>query len=274
MLSTRIAGLDRAPLRAELAPIAARHGLDPNAAGLLDDFAKMRTVFEATRDGGFFRIRWAITNREPSSKEIWKAWSRPDFGGVALGPATATAECDEISSLTAFFAQRLGVGSVGLFYPTWNHTIVAWEPKKADGTHARILFPTTQIFLGCDDAIDHTTFSEKAQKHVFPYGPKDVAPKTKVPAATAAFLLEQIDHYAGASTDVLALIRLHRARRLSSSVNQCTDTRRALATALEKSLSCADEIALQHYWTDELGHALGADTAILEGLAEDDPLVR
>jgi hypothetical protein len=286
MLSARIAELDRTALRAELAPIAARHGLDPEAPGLLDDFVKIRTVFEATRDGGFFRLRWAITDREPSSKEIWKAWSRPDFAALALGPATATAECDEISSLTAFLAVRLDVGGVGLFYPTWNHTIVAWEPraKKADGTHARILLPTTQIFLDCDDAIDHTTFSEKAQSHIFPYGVNDVAPRTKLPAGTAAFLLEQVDVYAPASTNVLALIRLHRARRLSSSVDRCADTRRALATSLAGHLSCSDEIALRLYWTDELGQSLGpeaqaptcpacaSDNSILERLAEHEPL--
>jgi len=269
-LQVRIDAIDDDGVRAELAPIAARHLLDPNDANLLRDYKRLRTLFEATRDGGLWRIRWAITNEWPSSKLIWKRWTSTGFGASALSSPTATAECDEISSLTSFLAGRLGVKQVGLFYPTWNHTIVAWEPtiKTTTGKPARILLPTTQVFLGCDDAIDVTSFSPKAQKNVYAYVAADVSDAATIPAETAAFLLGQIDRYASASRDVLALIRLHRALRLDSSVGTCAKTRRTLSDASATKLRCEDEEALRHYWTTELRREPEDDPRrILEQLA-------
>jgi len=170
-LASRIDALDPAMIEAELAAVAAGHALDGKDPRLVRDFARLRTIFEATRDGGFWRLRWAITNQEPSSKRIWSQWSK---GGLAtFEDPSATAECDEISALTSFLARKLGVDRVGLFYPTWNHTIVAWEPppggKSTPKRAPRVLLPTTQIFLECTDAIDVTSFSETAQKTVYPY---------------------------------------------------------------------------------------------------------
>jgi hypothetical protein len=261
-LAARIDALDPAPLDAELAPIAARHGLDAASPHLRRDFARLRTLFEATRDGGFWRLRWAITNEEPSSKRIWSQWATNDLSDMS--DPSATAECDELSALTAFLAHELDVERVGLYWPTWNHTIVAWEPK---GTTARVLVPTTQIFLECDDGIDATTFSGTAQKKVYPYAAKDVSGEKELSAQTATFLLAQIDRYAPASRDVLALIRLHRAHRLKSSVGRCEERRAELAEELEGHLSCADRDALLHYWTSELGEDVADPAVIVRALA-------
>lgn len=270
-LGERIDALDPGPLAAELAPIAARHSLDLDSAALRRDFARLRTVFEATRDGGFWRLRWAITNEWPSSKLIWQQWERSAKTDLSTLPGgSATAECDELSALTSFLAGRLGVGHVGLFYPTWNHTIVAWEPEHGalEKKAPRLLLPTSQIFLGCDDAIDVTSFSATAQKQVYAYTPKDVAGTTALSPQLATFLLAQVDRYAGASRDVLALIRLHRALGLDSSVGECRARRAALAKTLAGALTCADEAALAHYWTEELNQPVAEPTAILRSLAD------
>jgi hypothetical protein len=272
-LAARIDALDPAPIEAELAPIAARHGLDAASPQLLRDFTRLRTLFEATRDGGFWRLRWAITNEQPSSKLIWEQWAKGS--PTKLEGPSATAECDEISALTSFLARKLEVDRVGLFYPTWNHTIVAWEPlppsKKKDVVSPRILLPTTQIFLECDDAIDVTSFSATAQKNVYAYTPKDLSGDHLLSAETASFLLAQIDRYARASRDVLALIRLHRARRLDSSVGACAAFRAKLAASLETELACADEDALTRYWMDELHQPSIEPRAILRALDEAKP---
>lgn len=255
------------PLDVELGALAAHHALDATAVDLTRDHRRLRALFEATRDGGFFRLRWAITNQEPSSARIWAQWAQAKTGAsLATGPASATAECDEISALTAFLAGRVGVERVGLFYPSWNHTIVAWQPPTAKkGT--RVLLPTTQVFLGCDDGFDAADFDPKAQAHVWAYGPKDVAPHATVPASTVAFLLGQIDRWVPATSDLLALVRLDRARRLKSSVARCAHQRVVLAGRLERNHTCADEAALAHYWTEELGQPAAPFAEILRALA-------
>ena len=259
--------IDRAspPLAAELAALAARHGLDATDANLARDHRRLRALFEATRDGGFFRLRWAITNQEPSSQRIWAEWAKS--AALGAGPASATAECDEISALTSFLAGSVGVKPVGLFYPTWNHTIVAWQPPGATVKGTRVLLPTTQVFLGCDDGFDAADFDPKAQKHVWAYTPKDVAPHAMVPQRTVAFLLGQIDRWVPASTDLLALVRLDRARRLHSSVAPCKHERAVLAGRLARNRTCADEAALAHYWTEELGEAPAPFEEALRALA-------
>jgi hypothetical protein len=225
------------------------------------DYARVRTLFELTRDGGPWRLRWAITDRDPTARFVWDAWrTRPP--AVLATAASATAECDEISALFAGLARRLGVRGVGLFWPTSNHTIAAWELAPGQ----RIMIPTTQIFQACDATFDETTFSPTKQKTVFEFPAADVPDTFTMPRALASFLLAQVAQYAGASLDVLAVVRLHRALRLGSSVpGTCTGHVTAEARRLRgAALSQGDRRALAHYGAAELGLAGASAEDVLE----------
>jgi hypothetical protein len=241
-----------AGLSAEYDAVRQKHGIDElRVPSLRADFVRARILFEATRDGGLFRLKWAVTDQEPGSRRIWETWRRKT---AFFGPPTAIAECDEISGLYAFLAKRAGVRAVGLFYPTVNHTIAAWEPLglgKPDPRH-RILIPTTQIFLSCDAGFDTTTFDPRAQR-VWEYPLHDVNDNTAISDELAGFLLGQIDAYGASSPDLLALLRLDRAVRFGSSTGPCTQTRLSLVEALRtRDLSTADRAALEHYAHHEM----------------------
>jgi hypothetical protein len=251
-----------AALSAEYASVRQKHGIDEvRVPSLFRDFVRARVLFEATRDGGLFRLKWAVTDQEPGSRRIWQIWR---VKTAFFGPPTAVAECDEISGLYAFLAKRVGVRAVGLFYPTYNHTIAAWEPLglgKPNPSH-RILIPTTQIFLSCEAGFDQTSFDPRTQR-VWEYPLRDVRDDTVLPDELVAFLLGQIDAYGGASPDLLALMRLDRAVRFGSSTGPCTDTRLSLAHALRaQGLSTADRVALEHYARRELEAELRSDAAL------------
>ena len=225
------------------------HHLEATAARMRD-YVRIRTVFEMTRDGGPWRLRWAITNQEPSAKMIWSEWrSHPPM--TASASPSATAECDEISALFAGLSRRVGVRGVGLFWPTRDHTIAAWEPAPG----VRVLVPTTQIYSSCEDTFDRSSFSPTVQKRVFELSPDDVPAATPIPRALAVFLLDQVTHYAGASLDVLAMLRLHRALALASSVKaSCLEGVTHTAKRLHRtSLSARDRAALVRYGVTELG---------------------
>lgn len=242
----RVDAIPLDPLRAEYQLLARKHGMDPASDALLRDYVRVRTVFEATRDGGYFGVRWAITNQEPSSKLLWAAWQKAP--PVSLAAPSCTAECDEISAMTALLGRALGVRRLGLYWPTWNHTIVAWEPQ---GTKARVLVPTTQIFQGCAAGIGSTSFSATVQRTVFEYGAREMQDAQPVPAAD--FLLAELDVYADASSAMLALIRLHRGARYGSSFSDCRQEQAALVDRLRAApLSVADHRALAHYANTEL----------------------
>jgi len=252
----RVDAIPLDPLRAEYQVLARKHGMDPASDALLRDYVRVRTVFEATRDGGYFGVRWAITNQEPSSKLLWAAWQKAP--PVSLAAPSCTAECDEISAMTALLGRALGVRRLGLYWPTWNHTIVAWEPQ---GTKARVLVPTTQIFQGCAAGIGTTSFSATAQRTVFEYGARDMQDAQPVPAAT--FLLAELDVYADASSAMLALIRLHRGARYGSSFSDCRQEQAALVDRLRAApLSLADHRALAHYANVEMRAGV-ADAGLL-----------
>lgn len=229
----------------------ARHHLEPTPRRTRD-YVVMRTLFELARDGGPWRLRWAVTNKDPSGKDVWKAWAASP-PAERSEQASATAECDELSAVQAGLARRLGVRQVGLFWPTWNHTITAWEPAPG----LRVLVPTSQIFQGCDATFDATTFDAGVQKTVFEFPAADVPDRFLVPARLADFLLGQTTHYAGASLDVLAALRAHRAVRLASSVPASCLAKGAIAST--RALGAEDTRALVRYGVTELG--LTAPTA-------------
>jgi hypothetical protein len=266
-LGQQLDALDTGALSAAFSAFAAQHGADANSPMLRRDFMRLWAMFEATRDGGWWRLRWQVTDQEPSSVQIWKAWNRSPPAQSFATPS-AVAECDEITALFSVTARRLGVRGVGLFYPTWNHVIAGWAPEGLDQTKRGnvVLIPTTQIFLGCQDTFDQTSFKPPKQVYEFPrYDVKDNAP---MPAPLAAFLLEQVRAYGEASPRLLALIRTKRAELLESSLGNCSAYRRQLRGELASSLSCADRRALRHLASRELGRPELSEADVLAYLAE------
>jgi hypothetical protein len=265
-LSQQIAGLDPSAIRPEYLELARRRGWDPNTDGLFEDYVRVRTLFEATRDGGYWRLRWAITDREPSSSQIWRTW-REEPVLEAFGHPSAAAECDELSALFALLARRVGVRSVGLFYPTWNHTIAAWAPHQLPRGKSRlVLVPTTQIFLGCADGLDTTSFRTTLTS-IGEYPRWDLRDTTRIPSSVARFLLEEVRIYGGASPGLQALLRARRALAFGSSMGACREYRVGLAKTLESRLSCADRAALGHFARRELRRPSARADQLLEMLA-------
>lgn len=265
-LSAQIALLDTAALRSGFEAFATQHAVDASSPALFGDFTKLWVVFEATRDGGWWRLRWDVTDQEPSSVKIWKAWFRTPPPEQSFAAASAVAECDEITALFSVTARRLGVRGVGLFYPTWNHVIAGWSPQAFAEQSVKdvVLIPTTQIFQGCPSTFDRTTFKPPRQVYEFPR--VDIKDDVEMPAALATFLLEQVRAYGEATPALLALIRAKRADLLQSSLGDCSGYRRDLVSELRVSLSCADKSALRHLATRELGRPGWSDDETLSFL--------
>jgi hypothetical protein len=169
------------------------------------DFVLIRLLFEATRDAGFWNVHWQITNQPPNSDNIWRQWasaSRP-----SLSRPTAIAECDELSALYAFLVERVGIRSVGLFWPASNHTVAVWVVKPTSGSVIRVVVPTSQIFLEETDFFDTRKFDPWKQKTIYEYTRRDVPDSFVLPKPLADFFLRQIDKYGGASDATLQRLR-------------------------------------------------------------------
>jgi len=264
-LAEQLDQLDLGAVRAAYQTFTQQRGLDSETPGLFTEYARLRILFEATRDGGYWRLRWDITNQEPSAAKIWRAWQDQPLVET-FGHALATAECDELSALYALLARRIGVKRVGLFYPTWNHTIAAWAPSESRRSkHRLVLVPTTQIFLGCSDTFDTTAFKTQMTS-IEPYPRWDIRDSSPIPSDTARFLLEQIRVYGPASLDLQALLRARRARELKSSVGKCAGYRADLGKRLDGRLGCADRRALRYFAVRELQRPAMSDNEVLQFL--------
>jgi hypothetical protein len=265
-LSEQVALLDSGALQTSFEAFAAQHGIATPSPALFRDFTKLWVMFEATRDGGWWRLRWDVTDQEPSSVEIWKAWFRTPPPEQSFAAASAVAECDEITALFSVAARRLGVRGVGLFYPTWNHVIAGWSPQAFAERNVKdvVLIPTTQIYQGCPATFDRTTFKPPRQVYEFPR--VDIRDDVEMPAALATFLLEQVRAYGEASPSLLALIRAKRAELVQSSLGDCSAYRSRLVAELRSQLSCADQRALRHLATRELGRPQLSDDETLSFL--------
>ena len=178
-------------VQADFEAFAKARELTPTAA-LRRDYTRVKLAFEATRDGGWWHLRWDITNRKPNSEEIFSQW-RDDpalFDASGQPMATATAECDELSALFAFIVRRLGVGKVGLFWPVWNHVVAVWSVTENETTH-RIVVPTSQIFLAADASLGTEGFNPWKQKTIFTYRRKDVSMRSTLPDALVRAFVDQ-----------------------------------------------------------------------------------
>lgn len=200
--------LARTPaVRQAHAALLAEHNLSAEQLPV-QSFSRVRLVFEATRDGGLWGIRWTITDQMPWSDRIWKQWRALDFGvnpersaSLPDDAVTAYAECDELSALFAMLARDLGVaGFVGLHWPTWNHTVAVWQ-LEVESRHERIAVPTSQFFIGRDATLG--THEMPTHRVVFPYPRQDLKANTQLPAPLVRFLLERLQRFGAESTEAL-----------------------------------------------------------------------
>lgn len=177
-------------VRREHAALLAEQGFTQEQLPLLS-FSRVRLAFEATRDGGLWGIRWAITDQMPWSDRIWEQWRKLDLQALPDDGVTATAECDELSALFAVIARDLGVqGFVGLHWPYWNHTVAVWQLPGAEPRTTRIVVPTSQVFLSREATLG--TRELPAQRVVFPYVRKDLKPDSALPGELARFLIGRL----------------------------------------------------------------------------------
>jgi hypothetical protein len=183
-------------VREDYEAFVAAHGLADSDA-LWRDYVRVKLVFESTRDGGLWHLRWDITNENPNSEQIWRQWKRAKVPeGEAVLP-TAYAECDELSALFAFLVARLGVRHVGLYWPTWNHVVAVWTVRSKDDAPVRIVVPTSQIFLTNDDSLGTTGFDPWSQRTIYEYRRRDVKGSHVIDAELARFFVEQARRHAG-----------------------------------------------------------------------------
>ncbi len=206
-----------ATVQADFDDFVKARGLEPTAA-LRRDYTRVKLAFEATRDGGWWHLRWDITNRKPNSEEIFAQWREAPalFDATGQPLASATAECDELSALFAFVVRRLGVDKVGLFWPVWNHVVAVWSVTQGDTTH-RVVVPTSQIFLPPSASLGTKGFNPWKQKTVFTYRRKDASMKSTLPKALVDAFIDQAWTHAFEDQETAQERRNARSRALDGS---------------------------------------------------------
>ncbi|HYK38438.1 MAG TPA: hypothetical protein VEU98_00335 [Candidatus Eremiobacteraceae bacterium] len=212
------------------------------------DFVLIHLVFEATRDAGLWNMHWSVTDKPPNSDEIWRQWKR--ITRPSYSEKTATAECDELSALFAFFVERAGVKSVGLFWPYSNHTVAVWTVRPANSPEIRVVVPTSQIFLTENDTFDTHGFDPWHQKTIYEYTRKDVPDSFEIPQPLFAFFLSQIDKYGGASTETLQQLRNLRGAVFEQRLTPDQAAKEALRRSTAYASSEEDRAAFRHFAED------------------------
>ncbi|MFO7567635.1 MAG: hypothetical protein R6X02_33640 [Enhygromyxa sp.] len=202
------------------------------------DYVRVKIAFEATRAGGLWGLRWAITNEQPNSEKIWAAWRAlgptlehpgpvPELASELPAPPliTATAECDELSALFAFVARRIGLSSaseVGLFWPTGNHVVAVWTIRRdvdesdetgKPGKPVRVVVPTSQIFLDDEQSLGTEGFNPWRQKTIFNYRRQDTRAELELPAVLASAFVQAVREYGGRSQAELQAARNDKEER-------------------------------------------------------------
>lgn len=253
-------------LEREYEVFADSHQLPKEDVRLRRDYFRVRFLFEAVRDGGFWHLRWAVTDQYPSSKRIWRSWSQ---GAVLadFGEPSATAECDESSALLGMLARHMNVSNVGLFYPTWNHTIAVWAPLAGAPKTPLVQLPTTQIFLDCAAGYDRTSFQTRL-RNIERYPNLDLRRTDRLTSARAAWLFDQLRINASASPTLWSLMRAKRAYIMGSTMGSCLDVRSRWREELKAHLTAGDIAALLHLGRRELRMPQVEPTRVLDWLAE------
>jgi hypothetical protein len=183
------------------------------------DYVRIKIAFEATRAGGWWGLRWAITNEDANSDKIWAAWRELDDAGPvpeqaselpALPVITATAECDELSALFAFIVQRIGLSKasdVGLFWPEWNHVVAVWTINPKSERPIRVVVPTSQIWLEDEASLGTDGFNPWKQKTIYDYRRQDAKEKLTIPGWLASAFVQAVREHGGRSQAELQAAR-------------------------------------------------------------------
>ncbi|WNO10796.1 hypothetical protein [Teredinibacter sp. KSP-S5-2] len=181
-------------IKAEFVALQQSHGI-AGSERVYREFVRVRTIFEATRDSGLWQLRWGITDKEPNSDSIWHQWDalvgNSFWEKESLQP-TAIAECDELSALFAFISSSLGVKNVGLFWPTWNHTVAVWTTENEQGEPVRIVIPTSQVFISANATLGTKEFDPYKQKTIYRYHRQDVKKDHKIPVSLARMMIDRV----------------------------------------------------------------------------------
>jgi hypothetical protein len=205
MIRARATALENSSgMRLGFMAFTSAYGITPRRVSY-SDYVLVRLLYEATRDAGFWNLRWTITDREPNSDNIWRQWRQ--LGAPSFLTPTAVAECDELSALYAFLTRRAGIRGVGLFWPYPNHTVAVWVLHPAAGADVRVVVPTSQIFLDATDSFGTRKFNPWSQKSIYEYRRRDVTDSFELPRPLSDFFLLQVDKYAGASDTTLQQLR-------------------------------------------------------------------
>lgn len=246
-LEREAAAAPSAWVQADFEQLARTHSFRADAA-TLQQYLRVKLVLEAVREAGWWRIAWDVTDREPRSDAIWSAWQRAQPSSLA----TATAECDESSALAAFLLRRLGVRSVGLLWPMSNHTVAVWKVARERGGEARVVLPTSQIFLAPDDGLGTRAFDVSVQRTVYDYTRRDALGTDAIPAALGAQFQGRVRAYAGAADATQRQLRVLRARMMAREPIAPIEAERArLARELEAQRApSADLRAVEAFATE------------------------
>lgn len=224
-LSELVAELDRVAdelaelpaVREDYAAFLAAHELADTEA-LYRDYVRVKLVFESTRDGGLWHLRWDITNEKPNSEQIWRQWKRARVPEDDAPLPTALAECDELSALFAFLVHQLGVRHVGLYWPTWNHVVAVWTVQSADAKPVRIVVPTSQIFLTEDDSLGTRGFDPWSQRTIYEYRRRDVKGTHALEGELARFFVTQARRHGGLPQLELQRLRNERSAAMEAAL--------------------------------------------------------
>lgn len=215
-LSSEADALGRAQtLRQEYETLLAKHRLQGDDR-LYADYVRVRLAFETTRAGGLWGLEWQVTDRLPQSDAVWAQWRSIRVANTtAIPTTTAIAECDELSALFAVVARGIGLSrrsQVGLLWPTSNHTVAVWVIDDANSDeHARIVVPTSQIFLDSVQSLDTDGFDPWRQPRVYDYTRRDIVADATLPAPLARYFLAQAQRYGARSRGELQGMRNRRA---------------------------------------------------------------
>lgn len=191
------------------------------------DYVRIKIAFEATRAGGWWGLRWAITNQDANSDRIWATWRELDNPGPVpeqvaelpeLPVITATAECDELSALFAFIVQRIGLSKrsdVGLFWPEWNHVVAVWTIDPKSERPIRVVVPTSQIWLDDEDSLGTDGFNPWKQKRIYDYRRQDAKPQLTIPGWLASRFVQAVRDHGGLPQAQLQAARNQKEERQS-----------------------------------------------------------
>ena len=93
-----------------------------------------------------------------------------------------------------------------------NHTVAVWMPRRTNASQARIVLPSSQVFLQPDDGFDTRAFDPRAQRVIYEYDRVDAPNDRALPERLVRFFIEQVRRYAAASDRTQRAMRQIRAR--------------------------------------------------------------